>query len=452
MDIANYLLGQLKKKMDDVIIEENSNISTQIKFANNKIVKTGTEQLKDIGIFAVKNKRIVSTSFREMSMPDDALSEADMSVSKTKADELIKKVVSFVKFINPKEDYYGLADGKFKYSKILEGYDSEVRDMDSVDYVEKGINAALKEKAKRVGGILENHESKRRVLTSNGVDVNSESTNLYFSLRAHFNEKASGHVNCCSRVLKKFDVEECGKEAGKIAYMARNPVECDEGKYDVVFDPMALTALLSNVSESLSIFNVESSLSFLGDKIGEKVASSKVSLVDDPLMQNGYGSTSFDDEGRNTQRNVLVDKGILKTYYHNTSTAKKYNVKPTGNAGLISPDSFNFELVKGNKSKDKIISSVDNGILITNVWYTRFNNYSTGDFSTIPRDGMFLIKNGKITKSLKNLRVSDNMLKILENMSEIGSNATQMVTWEAENNVKCPSVLIDDVNMSKAKD
>ena len=95
---------------------------------------------------------------------------------------------------------------------------------------------------------------------------------------------------------------------------------------------------------------------------------------------------------------------------------------------------------------------MNKGILITNLWYTRYNNYITGDFSTIPRDGMFLINNGKIVKSLKNLRVSDNMLRILNNIDKIGSNSEQVVSWEAENNITCPSILVKDVNITKAKE
>ncbi|MBU2639849.1 MAG: TldD/PmbA family protein [Nanoarchaeota archaeon] len=453
MDTAEYLLRKLKKQMDDVVIEVNSNTSTQLKFVDNKIVKTGTEQLRNLEIFAVKDKKIVNTGFRELAMPDDTLSTAALNVSKQKADELIRKLTKFSGFMEPKEDYYGIGKGKnLKYKKIKEFYDKKVKDIDSVDYVEKAINAALKEKARKISGILENHESYRRILTSERVDISEIGTNLYLSLRAMFNENASGHVNTCSRVLKKFDVERCGKEAGKIAYMAKNPKEGNAGKYDVIFDPLAFAALLSDVGTCLGIFHVESGMSFLKDKIGQEVGSKKVTLIDDALMVNGYGSTSFDNEGMPTKKNVLVKDGILKTYYHNTSSSRKYNVANTFNAGLLSPGSFNLELIKGSKSREKLISNIDKGILVTNVWYTRFNNYHTGDFSTIPRDGMFLIKNGKIVKSIKHLRVSDNMLRMFKNIKEVGSNSEQIVSWEADGNLKCPSVFFGDVNVTKAKD
>jgi len=438
--------------MDDVIITEHENISTQIKFVDNKIAKTGTEQLKDISIFAVKNKKIIGTSFREFAGPDDSIAGADSNLSKKKADELIKKLNGFIKFIEPKKDYYGLYENKHKYKKLKNCYDKKVQKIDSVDYVEKGVNAALNQGAKRVSGILESHEHFSRVLTSNNIDVSEKGSNFYFSLKALLNKSESGHYNCCSRMLNKFNVANAGKRAGEIAVMAKNPVELKEGKYDVVFDPLPLTALLSNVASSLSIFYAESGLSFLSNKLGKKVASSNINFIDDALMSNGYGSGGFDAEGRPTQKNILVSKGLLKTYYHNTSTAKKYKVKPTGNAGLVDPGSFNFELKKGSISRDKLIENLDKGLLITNVWYTRFSNYNAGDFSTIPRDGIFLVEKGKISKSLKNLRVSENMLRILNNIDKIGSNSEQIASWEAEHNIKCPSVLIKDINVTKAKE
>ena len=267
MDTAKYIMSKLKKEMDDVIIEETSNISGQLKFVNNKIAKTGTEQLKDISIFVVKKKKIVSTGFREVS--GDAAENisnnlaASEKLTKKKADEVIEKIKKFIQFVEPKEDYYGIYKGKEKYKKYLEGYDSEIKDFDSVDCFEKAMNSALNEGAVRVSGILENHDFKKRIIASNGVDVDEKGTQFYLSLRALVNEKSSGHVNTVSRILRNFDVESVGKRAGEISVMAKDPVEFKEGKFDVIFDPLPLNALFSEVSSSLSMFNAEPGVSFL---------------------------------------------------------------------------------------------------------------------------------------------------------------------------------------------
>ena len=95
---------------------------------------------------------------------------------------------------------------------------------------------------------------------------------------------------------------------------------------------------------------------------------------------------------------------------------------------------------------------VKRGLIITNVWYTRFQNYETGDFSTIPRDGMFLIENGKVTGAVKELRVSDNLISILKNISAIGKEPESVFGWEVEIPTVTPPVLVKGVRVTKSAD
>ena len=89
------------------------------------------------------------------------------------------------------------------------------------------------------------------------------------------------------------------------------------------------------------------------------------------------------------------------------------------------------------------------GIYVTNIWYTRFQNYATGDFSTIPRDGMFLIEDGEIVNPLKNLRISDNILNILSNIKRFDDNVKQITSWEAGTPVTTSNVLIEKVKFTR---
>ena len=95
-----------------------------------------------------------------------------------------------------------------------------------------------------------------------------------------------------------------------------------------------------------------------------------------------------------------------------------------------------------------MIKDVKNGLYITNVWYTRFTNYATGDFSTIPRDGIFLIKKGNIEGSIKNIRISENMLNILNNLKEKANDIQQIRSWEAEIPVIIPSILVKNMRIT----
>jgi len=105
---------------------------------------------------------------------------------------------------------------------------------------------------------------------------------------------------------------------------------------------------------SASAFSVEAGLSFFKDKIGEKVAPENFTMID---TGKGLYSRRFDDEGVATGENKIIEKGVYKTYLHNTSTAVKFKTKTTGNAGLVAPESWNFKVEAGDHSKDELFDS-----------------------------------------------------------------------------------------------
>ncbi|MEK6835796.1 MAG: metallopeptidase TldD-related protein, partial [Nanoarchaeota archaeon] len=223
------------------------------------------------------------------------------------------------------------------------------------------------------------------------------------------------------------------------------PIPGTAGKYDVVFSYMPMAALLNEIMNAASIFEVEAGLSFLANKLNKKLGN--FTLIDNGTLENGFNSSKFDSEGVPSQCNFVIKNGVLKTYLHNTSTAKRYKTKTTVNAGLIAPVPNNI-ILQGKKGN---VFGIKRGLYITNVWYTRYQNHLTGDFSTIPRDGIFLIENGEITKSLKNLRVSENFNNIMKNISLVSKQNKQLKSWEANTPVITPEVLIKNVNITKPK-
>lgn len=429
------MLDKILKKLndfDDVVLAYGKNNSRQIKFANNKIVKTGIEERSHTHIFVSKDKKIISTTLKETD---------DKTVDKT-----VNMLNQMIKKVDAKKDYNGINDKKYKLKEIKEGYDKKVKNIEDVDYVQKGINAALREGAKRTNGIFEVHDSESEVLTSKGIHFKDKGTELYFSIRSFVKDDESGHMNCVSRVLKKFNVEKAAKKSGEIAINAKGVVNGDKGKYDVIFSPLAFAPILNSIGDAASIFSVESGMSFLDGKIGQKISS--INLYDDGTLRNGLGSEKADLEGVASKKNVLIDKGVFKTYLYNYSTAKKYGVESTGNAGLISPDPSNIVVENGDYELDEMIKEVKNGLLVTNVWYTRFANYHTGDFSTIPRDGCFRIKNGKITESWKGIRISENVLNILKNINKLGKEVQHLRSWEANTPISSPHVLVKNCRIT----
>jgi len=454
-DLLHHIKNKLVKYgASDAIVSGVKTAGSQIKFVNNKIAKTETESLVNVGIFFVKDKKVVTTSFREIAKitGDDPFDVAQLNILKKKADKIINKLLLFSKPLQAKQDWRGIADGPFTYRHIEGMYDPKIENLsaeDEIDLVESGMNAAIREGAKRCGGILETAAAESYLVTSGKVEAKQKGTSAYFSIRAMLDKEASGHNTSGARMLRNLDAEKSAKFAGQIAALAKKPIAGQKGTFDVVFAPLAWGSLLDNIAGVTSIFDVEAGVSFFADKLGKKVANPMVNIYDDPTIKNGLGAHAFDAEGVPTQRNALIKNGIFKTYLHNTSTARKYGVKTTASAGLISPGPSNVIFGAGNISKDKLFGHVRKGLYITNVWYTRFQNYATGDFATIPRDGIFLIENGRIKQSLKNIRIKENMIHLLQNVSAIASDAKQMISWEANTPVTTPHVLIKDVTITK---
>ncbi len=437
--IAKSLMDKfVKAGANDAIISMNESTSEQIKFVNSKIATTQSWKTAKAGVFIAVNKRLVATTIKDFS--EKAVNDS------------ILRIMKFANATTPNKDYQGIAEGPFNYPDVKDAFDPKIPELNekSVDITEAALNAAEKAGSKRSAGVFESSTSESYLITTNNVEATDRATKLYLSLRAFVDKYASGHKVCNSRILSKFKPEETAEEAAEIAMQALNPVAGQEGVYDVLFDPLPFANILGQVGEASSIFNVESQLSCLAGKLNTQVADESVTITDDGTLANGFNSSKFDDEGVPTQKNAIIENGILKTYLHNTSTAKRHNTKTTANAGLVSPSPFNIVFNNGKLNKEEIILNMKKGLIVTNVWYTRFQNHATGDFSTIPRDGMFFVENGKISGAVKELRVSDNLLNLLKNVAAIGNKPEQVFGWEVELPVTTPPVLVKNVHLTKS--
>ncbi len=413
-----------KYGVDDVVATNVKEIVKQVRFSNNQISISKRYELEGNSVFLAKDKKVIVGTIRSY---DD-----------------VRRLVEMMKYVNPRKYYYGIAKGGFTYNEIEKYHDESLIGADEIGIVKDAIDHV---KGRSAGNLYLREYSILKA-TSGGIFASDSGTTAEFSIRVFHDKYSSGQSVACSRTLSDLDYLGAVEEANNYAKLSRNPKKGKEGKYDVIFTPLAFGDLLNQVGTALSAFNVDAGFSCFANKIGEVVGSDVVTIIDDGRMENGIGSVLFDEEGVPTKKNVLIENGVLTTYLHNTSTAKKYKTETTGNAGLIAPRPWNIILKEGDYSLDEMIKEVKNGILITNVWYTRFTNYLTGDFSTIPRDAMIEIKDGKLTRPVVELRVSDNLIRILKNVKAISSFSKQVKWWEFEYPAKTGYVLVNNVHLT----
>jgi PmbA protein len=420
---------------DEVIAKTTFGRYRQARFSNNQVDITvaWNDYVTDVSL--AWKKRVVATQIHDFQ-------EVDPS---------IKRLLELAKVSKENPMFGGFAKGSFRYAKS--NADEKLDLDDPSEYVFEAIGAAEKEVGAQIdsGGILFTKFEDVYLVSSDGpVGVDSRSA-IELSIRAFSEREASGHGVECSSTLKDFKPSRAGAKAGEIAKLAKNPKVGEEGVYHVIFDPLIFGSLLGVWGSMVSAFSILVQQSVFVNRLGQKVAPENVTLKDNPSAYS-MASRIFDDEGVPTRENVFIDHGVLKTYLHNTSTAKIFKTETTANAGLVAPNAWSIEMNFGDMSREKLFKEVKRGLYLTNTWYTRFQNYAKGDFSTIPRDGIFLIENGEVKQSLKDLRISDNALSLLGNVAGISKERQHVHWWgEADPPSLSPYVLIKDVHMTKSK-
>ena len=421
-ELAEHLVELCRSEgADDAVAEAMDETVSQIRFSNSQVDAFNSWRERHVSLFAAIGKQVISSDLRDM----------------TRVDELAKSLVASAKSTPPSGDYRGIAQGRFKYRPPKVDR-SIIALRDPSRFVHEAIAEAESEGANNVGGTLYVHHEMRGLASSGGAHALDENAYIDLSVRAFSQPEASGHAVSCTPRLLKLDAKQTGRRAGEMAVAARNPVQGDKGKFDLLMEPLFLGSMIQSTTRMMSALSVEIGISMFKGKLGKKVASGQVTLIDDPLLDS-TSRRSFDHEGVPARKNALISEGVLKTYLHSTSTSKRFKTKTTANAGPLIPNAsgspgqpiaFHPVIQPGDWKKDEMIEDTKRGLYLNNTWYTRYQNYSTGEFSTIPRDAILLIEDGEIKGAVKNIRVSDNMMNLWNSVDALGKDGQEVYWWD----------------------
>jgi len=405
----------------DAVAEAIDTAVQQVRFSNSQIDAVNSWNERHLALFIAIGKRLMSSDIRNIES----------------AEKVAVELVRLAKKSPPSRSYGGIASGRFNYKR--QATDQKIVDLrDPSKFVRDAIDGAESAGATSVGGTFYAYHERMAIASSGGALGEDESASANLSVRAFSQPEASGHAVCCTPRLSGMDARGTGTRAGELAARAKDPLTGKEGKFDIVMEPLCLGSLVQSTSHMMSALRVEISTSMYAKKVGKKVASDEVTFVDDPTISS-TSRRAFDHEGVPTRRNVLVNKGVLKTYLHNTSTAKRFKTKTTASAGPLIPTAFSFAaqpipmhpvLETGDWTAEEIIAETKNGLYLNNTWYTRYQNYATGEFSTIPRDAILLIRDGEIAGAVKNIRISDNMMNLWKSVDALSKSAEEVYWWE----------------------
>jgi PmbA protein len=262
--------------------------------------------------------------------------------------------------------------------------------------------------------------------------------------------KSNGHMerdywHTASRRASGIEsAEEVGRRAAARTLRRLDARKVATQKAPVIFEPRTARALLGDLTDAVNGSAIYKHASFLTGKLGEKIASEALTVIDDSTMPGLFGSTPFDDEGVTSRRTVVIDRGVLKSYLLNTYFARKLGLKTTGNAarGLsgnagIGPGNFYIEA--GEITEGAMIAGVRQGLYVTELIGATANNV-TGDYSS-GAAGLW-IENGELTYAVSEITIAGNLKQMLMDLNQVASNL------EFRGSIASPTIMIQEMTIS----
>jgi PmbA protein len=204
--------------------------------------------------------------------------------------------------------------------------------------------------------------------------------------------------------------EWIGKSAAERAVRRIGARKAKTGTVSVIFDPRVARGIAGHLAGAINGASVARKTSFLRDMMGKPVASSAVTVTDDPLRMRGQASRPFDGEGVEGGQLVMVDKGVLNHWFLSTSAGRELGLSTNGrgarSGSQVSPSSTNLAIEPGQVSPEDMIKSLKSGFYVTEV-FGQGVNMVTGEYSRGASG--FWIENGELAYPVSEVTIASNL-------------------------------------------
>jgi PmbA protein len=405
----------------EALAASGSELSTKIRLGEPELVEEAGN--RGIGLRVIKNQRVAHTSTSDLT--DKGL------------DRFIADALELVD-VSQEDPFAGPADPELvaKEVAIPDGlYDPAVGKItaeEALDWAVRGEKAAQAEDARIVNsdGSTFSRAAGVFVLVLSGGFKGGYATS-YASLvvtpvaEDAGNKKRRGFHWTARRHLADLDTAEVvGAEAARRTVRKLGARKVPSAQAPVVFDPDAARSILGMMASCVSGSSIWRQQSYLADRIGTRVASDLVTIVDDPFLPKAPGSRPFDGEGLLSRRNLVVERGMLKTYLCDSYAARKLKMASTasasrGGGGGVGPSTTNFVLQPTDTPADEIVKSTERGLYVTEMMGFGFNPV-TGDFSRGASG--FWIEDGKLAYPVSEVTISLNADELWQSIDAVGDD------------------------------
>ena len=240
-------------------------------------------------------------------------------------------------------------------------------------------------------------------------------------------ETQTGFGFSVGRSPDEFDLDKAAREAAERATRLLGATKPESKRLTVVLDPFVTAQFVGVISSTLNGEAVVKGRSLFRDRLGDEVAASIVTLVDDPTNTKAYSATDVDGEGLAARRNVLIQDGVLQKFVHNSYSARRADTVSTGNAtrggfaGTPGVGCLALSLTPGTRDQTELISDIDDGLLVQSMQGLHSGvNPISGDFSTGAAG--LLITGGQIGAPVREFTIASTLQRMLLDIVEVGGD------------------------------
>lgn len=434
MNLEKLFKSAKEKGITDLEIFASDRSSLSIEIFDGEVDKYEIADTNALTVKGIFNNKM--GTFRTEVLDDDVI------------DEILDTIIASAKEIDSLDDAI-IYEGDKSYKDLRDLYNDNLYNLD----VQKKINHLLAldkflhefdPRVTVVETMYSENNNAVMLKNSKGINLSNKANSAYIGGSVIVKDETDQRVGfdvMISNDFNDFDIETIGKEIVEdaLASLGAKPVPSDN--YEIVFANGAIATLLSAFQSIFSADSVQKGLSLLKGKLGEVVGSDLVTIVDDPFMKKSASSRSFDDEGVATIYKEMVSKGVLKTFLHNLVSAKKDNVKSTGNGFGGSVAAVNLKMEPGKSSLEEMIASCEKGVFITNVQGAHAGvNPISGDYS-LQASGYY-IENGKKVKPVALITVAGNFLETLKDITMVGNDLKMSYYGVTSPSIKVKSMTV----------
>lgn len=369
--------------------------------------------------------------------------------------EFVKRTLEMAQLAEPDplSDSPDLPKGRGK-TRVLEEFDPEVARM--------SVSHCLRE-AKQAEKVALKHD--RRITASEGASCSRTISQGVYVTGRGFVERSAGTSMVLSTSVVADDRDQkkrrgsyfsaarfledvaqapyVGETAAMRALDQIGAVRMKTGRYPVVFEREAAADILQLLARCVLGTSIYRGRSYLAKKLGKKVGSSLVTVLDDPWVPRGFGSRLFDAEGQRCKKHAIVDKGVLKTFLLDTYSARKLKMSSTASAGGSGSTPYastsNFYLKPGRQNPEKLLKGIKEGLFVTDMMGFGFDAVN-GNFSR-GAEG-FRIVDGKLAEPVGELTISRNLDELLQGIDAVANDLYH------ERSVASPSFRVDHMTIS----